>query len=88
MSIYKLYRHNIYQDKEISQLELDISTLKFTASVKSEIEWPDETFNYLALGNSITKHEICSYWFDEVGMAASSEKTDYFHIVCNTLQGI
>ena len=30
-----------------------MNTLKFAVTVNSEIEWSDEAFNYLALGNSI-----------------------------------
>lgn len=100
--LYKLYQCNISQDEkvlrlecdintlneEISKLELDINTLKFAVLVNAETEWSEESFNYLALGNSITKHGICSYWFDEVGMAATSERNDYFHLVCNDLQKI
>ena len=88
-SSINIYQEEISQfEEEILQLEFEINTLKFAVTVNSETEWSDEAFNYLALGNSITKHEICSYWFDEVGMAATSEKTDYFHLVCNALRGL
>ena len=36
-------------------------------------------FNYLAIGNSITSHEVCNYWWSEYGMAATSKDNDYFH---------
>ena len=45
-----------------------------------------EQFKYLAIGNSITLHGKCSYWFAECGMAASSPKTDYVHIVIEYLR--
>ena len=38
-------------------------------------------FKYLAIGNSITKHGICSYWWNNCGMSASLQANDYFHIV-------
>jgi hypothetical protein len=39
----------------------------------------------LAIGNSITTHGKCSYWWSNAGMAASDELHDYFHIVKNIL---
>lgn len=43
-------------------------------------------FNYLAIGNSITKHGICGYWWNEHGMAASREDKDYVHLVKNGIE--
>lgn len=40
-----------------------------------------DEFNYLAIGNSITVHGKNEYWFNEIGMAASTADKDYFHIV-------
>ena len=37
--------------------------------------------NYLAIGNSITTHGVCSYWWSKIGMAASDVEHDYYHIV-------
>ncbi len=45
----------------------------------------DKTFDYLAIGNSITIHETCDYWWNEIGMAASETDKDYYHIVSNWL---
>ncbi len=47
----------------------------------SETEPEKKTFTYLALGNSITKHGKCGYWWNECGMAASTAEKDYFHLV-------
>lgn len=51
--------------------------------VGGEIEAPDifpeDTYNYLALGNSITQHEPCSYWWGDWGMCASAPDKDYAH---------
>lgn len=41
----------------------------------------DENFEYLAIGNSITIHGKCSYWYGEWGMAATEADKDYFHLV-------
>lgn len=49
--------------------------------------YADDTYNYLAIGNSITVHEITDYWWDEVGMAASSKSADYVHRVIAFLEG-
>ena len=44
-----------------------------------------DTFNYLALGNSITKHTVCDYWWGSWGMAASTQDKDYPHLVAAKL---
>lgn len=53
------------------------------AEIGGEIEAPDifpeDTYNYLALGNSITQHEPCSYWWGDWGMSASAPDKDYAH---------
>lgn len=38
-------------------------------------------FNCLVIGNSITKHGKCDYWWGEYGMAASKLSNDYFHLL-------
>lgn len=48
--------------------------------------YDSETFNYLAIGNSITSHRICSYWWNEIGMAATRADRDYVHIVTKYLE--
>ena len=45
----------------------------------------EETFQYLAIGNSITRHPECEYWWSDAGMAASEPSRDYFHIVTEYL---
>lgn len=42
-------------------------------------------YNYLAIGNSITLHEIDDYWWSLCGMAASELSKDYFHLVTEEL---
>ncbi len=55
----------------------------------SKVEWNDDSFNYLAIGNSITSHSLADYWWnDGVGMAASSEDKDYVHQVKEWLDAI
>jgi hypothetical protein len=43
-------------------------------------------FHYLAIGNSITLHGKCNYWWNEIGMAASTPDKDYFHLVTTHLK--
>lgn len=39
----------------------------------------EDGINYLAVGNSITIHGVCDYWWTETGMAASEKEKDYYH---------
>lgn len=41
--------------------------------------------NILFIGNSITYHGICSYWFGSWGMASSSRDNDFVHLVVKKL---
>lgn len=41
----------------------------------------DGVYNILAIGNSITIHPVCNYWWGSWGMAASSAEKDYIHQV-------
>lgn len=45
----------------------------------------EDEIKLLFLGNSITRHCICNYWWGERGMASSSTEKDYVHIVANKL---
>ncbi len=67
-----------------------------TASTEAEAEtetetegykgmYDPDTFNYLALGNSITKHTVCDYWWGTWGMAATKAEKDYPHLVAGKL---
>lgn len=40
-----------------------------------DIQYIDNGFNYLAIGNSITKHKKCDYWWNEIGMAVKKKMT-------------
>lgn len=68
--------------EKIERSKTDISLLqaRLDAYIGS-FEWAEDGFNYLAIGNSITKHPICDYWWNEIGMAATQEDLDYFHLV-------
>ena len=81
--------HEKNQNQKISDLEGEIQVLSeeldlYTSA--SSINWSDNGFNYLAIGNSITIHGICDYWWNEVGMAASDDEHDYYHLVVDSLE--
>lgn len=87
---YYFVEHEKAQNRQIQELRASIAQL--SEEVKNisnkETEWLDEDggYNYLAIGNSITLHGIADYWWNEVGMAASDEEHDYFHLVLNYLR--
>ncbi len=47
----------------------------------------DTSFDYLAIGNSITQHPVIDdLWWGEWGMAASDADHDYYHLVCKGIE--
>ena len=87
--VYRFLQHEKYQNAKISQLQGDVSLLKEELKLftnREIVEYSDTAFNYLAIGNSITKHDICDYWWNEIGMAASIEDKDYVHLLSNSLE--
>lgn len=42
---------------------------------------PEETYKYVALGNSVTCNDVSDLWWSTCGMAATSPNKDYAHIV-------
>lgn len=85
---YRFIKHEKHQNEQIKNLQSTISKLsaEVNSLSESDIEWLDDGYNYLAIGNSITLHGITSYWWNEIGMAASNEDHDYYHIVLNYLK--
>lgn len=73
------------------KMSADITVLKSQMSflmnedVKNIFE--EQGYNCLYLGNSITKHPINEYWWEESGMAASEIQLDYVHLTDNFLTG-
>lgn len=67
------------QSKRIEELENKL--------YENNFEWSDDGFNYFAIGNSITKHGLANYWWDDDrGMAASKDEADYVHLVTQYLK--
>ena len=75
-------RHEVYQQRQITNLEYQVNFIQRELD-KSSIEWDSENFNYLAIGNSITKHPINDYWWSECGMAASNPEKDFAHLIAS-----
>ena len=73
-----LYKHQKEQDEKIEYL--------IGITDKSEVAYEDDAFNYLAIGNSLTKHPLCNYWWNECGMAASTADKDYYHQIVAYLE--
>ncbi len=75
--------------KEIANLKEIIEDLnnKIESENKSEFYSKcGEGYDYLAIGNSITWHRICEYWWNEIGMAATTAEKDYYHQVVKNLE--
>lgn len=76
------------QNEQINTMKGDIQFLQEKLSSNHNVEvikYSEDEYNYLAIGNSISKHSINDYWWNEIGMAATSEENDYYHIVVEHL---
>lgn len=77
------------KDKIIQSLQNEILLLKKNSKndfSNDKIKWSADSYNYLAIGNSITYHGLCSYWWNAVGMAASDIDHDYVHLTIKHLK--
>ena len=85
---YRFIKHEKAQSQQLQEMRASISKLSEEVKLLSEedVEWLDGGYNYLAIGNSITIHSITSFWWNEVGMAASDEDHDYYHLVLKYLE--
>ncbi len=87
---YKFLQYEEAQNKEIDQLAEDVSYLKAEinrlTNQDDDVENSNTGVEYLAIGNSITWHGNADYWWNEIGMAASSADKDYVHRVVSYLQ--
>lgn len=73
--------------EENAQLQFRVAELQNQVDqLQGKIPYPDDTYNYLAIGNSLTKHSITSFWWTECGMAATTADRDYVHVVANGLR--
>ena len=83
-----MYKKVKNDEASIQNLTLQINTLKTNqqAAAFDNSIFTDSTYNYLAIGNSITYHDAMSYWWNQgVGMAASDADHDYVHVLSSML---
>jgi len=62
---------NLLMERQIKQF----AGAKATSSVRK----------FLVIGNSVSLHGKCSYWWGEWGMAASKQEYDYVHLIAQQL---
>lgn len=65
--------------KELAILSKTINSYHNDEAERFKLSCTKEKYNFLVLGNSITKHGKCDYWWGEYGMAATKEERDYVH---------
>ena len=85
---YRFVRHELNQNANIRDLQASVAKLsaKLRHISTGNVQWLESGYNYLAIGNSITLHGKSSFWWNEIGMAASDAKHDYFHLVVSHLE--
>lgn len=89
--LYKVYNHEQRQNQDIATLRGQVSKLGAQIELlerqgKVKLSFADDSFNYLCIGNSISKHPITDFWWNENGMAASTLGKDYYHRVVDYLK--
>lgn len=89
--LYKVYNHEQRQSQDIATLRGQLSKLGAQVELldkqcKVKLSFADDSFNYLCIGNSISKHPITDFWWNENGMAASTLDKDYYHRVVDYLK--
>lgn len=88
---YRFVKHEYSQNAYIKSLQNQINELKLDIDsinnnlIDYKIVWKEDSYKYLAIGNSITKHPINEYWWNEIGMAASTLDNDYVHVFVSML---
>ena len=96
-TVTELREENARLRSDLANLEQENATLKLQAMDADQTAtgtsngnvcetYSDTAYNYLAIGNSITIHELTDYWWNNVGMAASSADADYVHRLVAALQ--
>ena len=69
-------------DEAAAGLERRVTCLEVRA------ERMDADYTWFAIGNSITVHAPNEVWWNEIGMAASTEDRDYVHLAAEQLSGL
>lgn len=82
LTLNRLQKMNDYLTEQNEKLEEKAEAVQEEYDEYRLREETDTSFDYLAIGNSITKHPVYGgYWWGEWGMAATSEEMDYYHRV-------
>ncbi len=63
-----------------------LSKVKKMSDEIDEAEPKKDQIYYLTIGNSITKHPVTDFWWQESGMASSVPEKDYFHVFTEKLK--
>lgn len=69
-----------------TESEIETETEEKSGKVKV-IPASDKTFDYVALGNSVTCNVTSDLWWGNWGMAATTPKKDYVHLISQWLGG-
>lgn len=77
---------NIFLFKKNDELRDALVIAEKKEYVKNKVYYDQNDYNYLAIGNSITKHPICDYWWSERGMAATEDGKDYYSLVSDYIK--
>lgn len=88
---FKFLQHEQNQNMQIIELQQQITMIKSNySSNKEAMEFSQKCqqagYSYLAIGNSITRHPLCDYWWNDCGMAATVKENDYYHKVVKYLE--
>ena len=82
LSLTRLQKANDYLTAQNEELSEKADKVREEFDEYRMREETDYTFDYLAIGNSITRHPVYGgYWWGDWGMAATAEETDYYHRV-------
>ena len=82
LSLNRLTKDNEYLEAQTEEYKEKAEKIQADWDAEKLAAQTDSSFDYLAIGNSITKHPVYGdYWWGEWGMAASAAETDYFHRV-------
>ena len=96
-----LIRHEQKQAQTISSMQEQITSLHQALVTATEaiqdvqrtiqdsnvtVAYAEEGYNYLAIGNSVTRHLPNEDWWSDAGMAASTPDHDYFHLVTEAIR--
>lgn len=75
------------QIEELSEIGFSFDLFDQSTNIATSTV-PDERnhFKYVAIGNSVTIHEIGDLWHGDWGMAATSKQNDYVHVLAKMIE--